>query len=93
MAESNGDSEQAAPALATEAVLKASEPIPEGSRKISGLDFNRYADRSITVEELLDGMSNMGFQASAIGDAIRIINDMVRHYHDCYFVRWLKCEK
>ncbi|KAI9814045.1 MAG: Deoxyhypusine synthase [Pycnora praestabilis] len=65
-----------APSSVTDAVLKPSEPVPEGVRKVEGVDFNRYADRSITVEELVGGMKNMGFQASAVGDAVQIINDM-----------------
>ncbi|KAI9841381.1 MAG: Deoxyhypusine synthase [Thelocarpon superellum] len=35
----------------------------------------------MTVEELVAGMSAMGFQASAVGDAVRVINDM-RTWHD-----------
>ncbi|KAF2095200.1 DS-domain-containing protein [Rhizodiscina lignyota] len=76
MSQSNGGTANAAPSLATDAVLMASEPIPEGTRTVSGIDFNKYADRSIPVEELLAGISNMGFQGSSIGEAIRIINDM-----------------
>jgi deoxyhypusine synthase len=29
---------------------------------------------------LMGNISNIGFQASAIGEAVRIINDMVRTY-------------
>jgi deoxyhypusine synthase len=32
----------------------------------------------VSVEDLVSGMANMGFQASALGEAVRIINDMVR---------------
>ncbi|KAF2823695.1 DS-domain-containing protein [Ophiobolus disseminans] len=65
-----------APAGATDAVLKPSAPIPEGSREVQGIDFNQYASRSITVEELVGGYANMGFQATSVGEAVRIINDM-----------------
>jgi|TARA_R110002003_G_scaffold159_4_gene13755 hypothetical protein len=66
-----------APAAATDAVLKPSAPVPEGSREVQGIDFNQYASRSITVEELVGGYANMGFQATSVGEAVRIINDMV----------------
>lgn len=70
-------SEAAAPSGATDAVLKPSEPVPEGAREVQGIDFNQYAGRSITVEELIAGYSSMGFQATSVGEAVRIINDMV----------------
>jgi hypothetical protein len=55
------------PSNATDAVLKPSEPVPEGSREVQGIDFNDYAD--------------MGFQATAVGEAVRIVNDMVSGTH------------
>ena len=66
-----------APSLATGAVLKPSEPIAAGMREVDGIDFDDYAGRDITVCELVAGMTNMGFQASAVTEATRIINDMV----------------
>lgn len=66
-----------APAAATDAVLKPSEPVPEGAKEVQGIDFNEYASRAITVEELVGGYATMGFQATAVGEAVRIINDMV----------------
>ncbi|PMD38725.1 deoxyhypusine synthase, partial [Hyaloscypha variabilis F] len=50
--------------------------MPEGSQKVEELDFNKFAGRDITVNDLISGMNNMGFQASSIGEAVRIINDM-----------------
>ncbi|KAL1984340.1 hypothetical protein VTN96DRAFT_9201 [Rasamsonia emersonii] len=64
------------PASATQAVLVASAPVPEDARKVRGVDFNQFADRDITVPELVANMANMGFQASAVADAVRIINEM-----------------
>ena len=66
-----------APSLATDAVLKPSEPIAAGMREVDGIDFDDYVGRDITVCELVAGMTNMGFQASAVTEATRIINDMV----------------
>ncbi|KAI4935765.1 Deoxyhypusine synthase [Alternaria arbusti] len=69
-------SNSSAPTGATDAVLKPSEPVPEGAQEVQGIDFNQYASRSITVEELVGGYANMGFQATSVGEAVRIINDM-----------------
>jgi hypothetical protein len=65
------------PSNATDAVLKPSEPVPEDSTEVQGIEFNDYADRAITVEELVAGYASMGFQATAVGEAVRIVNDMV----------------
>jgi deoxyhypusine synthase len=77
MTSANQEPVLGAPEGATNAVLKPSEPVPKGSREVRGIDFNDYAGRSITVEELLGGYANMGFQATAVGEAVRIVNDMV----------------
>ena len=67
----------AAPSGAADAVLKPSDPVPERAIPVKGIDFDAYADRNVTVAELVSGMTNMGFQASSIGQAVRIINAMV----------------
>ncbi|MCJ1291976.1 Deoxyhypusine synthase [Xylographa carneopallida] len=64
------------PSLASDAVLKPSQPIAAGMREVDGIDFDDYAGRDITVSELIAGMTNMGFQATAVTEATRIINDM-----------------
>ena len=66
-----------APQVATAAVLKPSEDMPEGARKVKGFEFDGHEKEEVTVSELINGMANMGFQASALADAVRIINDMV----------------
>lgn len=71
------DPGQAPPSNATDAVLKPSEPVPADTREVRGIEFDDYAQRSITVEELMGGYARMGFQATAIGEAVRIVNDMV----------------
>lgn len=68
-----------APNTATDAVLKPSAPVEAGARVVKGLDFNKYKDKALTVEELVDNMAGMGFQASAVSEAVRIVNDMVSH--------------
>lgn len=65
-----------APSGAKDAVLVKSEEMPEGSQKVEELDFNKLRGRPITADDLLQGMRNMGFQASSMCDAVRIINDM-----------------
>jgi hypothetical protein len=75
--------DSSAPTGATDAVLKPSAPVPDGSREVQGIDFNQYAARSITVEELVGGYANMGFQATSVGEAVRIINDMVSCSRPC----------
>lgn len=65
------------PAAATDAVLKPSQPVPADAREVQGIDFDAYARRTMTVEELVGGYARMGFQATAIGEAVRIVNDMV----------------
>lgn len=65
-----------APSGAKDAVLVKSEEMPEGSQKVEELDFNKFKGRPITTDDLFQGMRNMGFQASSMCDAVRIINDM-----------------
>ncbi|KAI9710440.1 MAG: Deoxyhypusine synthase [Candelaria pacifica] len=72
----NGVDSGNAPSSVTNAVLKPSDPIPSGAQKVKGIDFNKYAGKDITVNELVAGMTNMGFQATAVGNAVGIINDM-----------------
>lgn len=67
----------AVPESVAAAVLVKSEEMPAGSKQVDELDFNALAGSKITVEDLIAGMTNMGFQASSIGEAVKIINDMV----------------
>jgi deoxyhypusine synthase len=68
----------APPSTVTEAVLVKSIEMPEGSQKVEELDFNKFKGRPITVDDLFEGMKHMGFQASSMCEAVRIINEMVR---------------
>ncbi|KAI9895039.1 MAG: Deoxyhypusine synthase [Vezdaea aestivalis] len=79
--ESKPNPPSAPPAAATEAVLKPSAPVPEGSTITKGIDHNAFQDHEMTVSELVEGMSNMGIQAGAISKAVQIINEM-RAYRD-----------
>lgn len=67
----------AAPTAVTDAVLKPSNPVPDGAIPVEGVEFGKFAHRNISVSELVDGMANMGFQASSIGQAVQIVDGMV----------------
>lgn len=66
------------PSEATQAVLVPSASVPENAREVGGIDWTSLPDasRSVLADFVLN-LSNQGFQSSSIGDAIRIINDMV----------------
>lgn len=73
-ADSNGTN---APSGATDAVLKPSDPVPDGAMPVKGIEFGDFKDRNVSVPELLEGMTQMGFQASSIGQAAQIVDGMV----------------
>lgn len=76
----------AAPSGATDAVLKPSDPVPEGAMPVKGLDFNDFKNRNITAAELVENMAQMGFQASSIGQAAKIVDGMVRTSLFCHSI-------
>lgn len=61
------------PEIAVNAVLKASEKMPEGSQTVKGYDFNDGLDYSA----LLATYKKSGFQATNFGKAVDEINNMV----------------
>ncbi|PHH89248.1 hypothetical protein CDD83_6439 [Cordyceps sp. RAO-2017] len=63
------------PVAAKQAVLQQSEEMPPEAQPVEDFDFSKLKG-PVTVEDLLQGMRNMGFQASSMAEAIRIINDM-----------------
>jgi hypothetical protein len=73
----------APPSAATDAVLVKSVEMPEDAQKVEELDFNKFKGRPITVDDLFQGMKHMGFQASSMCEAVRIINEMVRTRRAC----------
>lgn len=66
-----------APSGATDAVLKPSDPVPEGAMPVKGLDFDDFKGSDITAAQLVENMTQMGFQASSIGQAAKIVDGMV----------------
>ena len=73
----HGQSALGAPVIAADAVLKPSDPVPKNMQQIRGIEFEQFTERDMTVKELVAGMANMGFQATAVAEAVRIINDLV----------------
>ena len=72
--EETSEQSDAAPQLSTDAVLKPSEAVPTGTRVVKGFEFNQYTNKTIPVEDIISGMASMGFQASSLAEAVRIIN-------------------
>lgn len=66
------------PSSVTDSVLQSSQPVPEGSHVVSGVDFDKFQGRDITVAEMVDNLAHTGFQGSAVAEAAQIINEMVR---------------
>lgn len=67
----------AVPASVTASVLQSSQPVPDGSHVVSGVDFDQFQGRDITVAEMVDNLAHTGFQGSAVAQAASIINEMV----------------
>lgn len=55
-------------------VLQASEPVPESQVPVHGPNF----DRPHSLDQLLSSYATVGFQATSLGKAIDIVNEMVR---------------
>lgn len=67
------------PSRATDAVLVVSEPVPDDAQEVRGIDWSSFsAESRSNIAEFVLSLTNQGFQSKAIGDAIKIINDMVR---------------
>ncbi|KAI8894609.1 DHS-like NAD/FAD-binding domain-containing protein [Globomyces pollinis-pini] len=61
------------PQSVLEAVLKKSEPIHPDAKKVIGYDFNQGLD----YHKLFQSYATTGYQATNIGKAIEIINQMI----------------
>ncbi|GES85419.1 deoxyhypusine synthase [Rhizophagus clarus] len=66
------NNEEAALKTATASVLLRSTPVPENSVTVKGPDFNQQ----LSLHELLESYSRIGFQAFSVGKAIELINKM-----------------
>ncbi|KAJ3476148.1 hypothetical protein NLI96_g11366 [Meripilus lineatus] len=60
------------PSGASAAVLKQSDPVPESAVSVEGPDF----DEPVSLQQLLESYTRIGFQANSLGKAIDIVNKM-----------------
>lgn len=73
----------APPEKATDAVLVQSDPVPEGTCEVKGIDWTALPpEQRNVIANFVNSLTSQGFQSSSIGDAINIINDMVGHPED-----------
>lgn len=64
-------------AVFRENVLGSSADMAPNQRMVSGIDFNKFQGRDITVVEMLEGMENIGFQATGVAEAVKLMQEMV----------------
>ncbi|KAM9890215.1 hypothetical protein OXX79_011592, partial [Metschnikowia pulcherrima] len=50
------------PSLATDAVLKQSEPVPEDFVEVTGVDYSKDSAYNMRATDLINSMKTMGFQ-------------------------------
>lgn len=74
MSPANTDQPTSVPTQTTDAVLSASEPLPDGTPLVRGYDFS---DPSTDYNRLLESYAKSGFQATHFGQAVDIINSML----------------
>ncbi|CAG8500588.1 8001_t:CDS:2 [Cetraspora pellucida] len=60
------------PTVATQAVLVKSTSMPDNATTVIGPDFNQ----NHSLKDLLESYSRIGFQATSVGQAINVINQM-----------------
>lgn len=64
------------PNLASDAVLKQSIPVPDSFEEVSGIDYSKDNAYNMNAKDLISSMSKMGFQASSLSQACKIIDEM-----------------
>lgn len=64
------------PDILNDAVLKQSAPVPDDFIKVEGIDYSKPESRNMRAKDLTKAMSTMGFQASSLGKACTIIDEM-----------------
>ena len=67
----------ALPASAQAAVLQKSQPLPEDAQKVNGPNFDEVNPNDLSA--ILKSMESIGFQGTSVSEAVRIIEQMVRH--------------
>lgn len=69
-------STSAIPSSASAAVLQPSDPIPDTAVSVQGPNF----DAPLSLQDFLQSYKRIGFQANSLGQAIDIVNRMVRPF-------------
>jgi deoxyhypusine synthase len=64
------------PGLASDAVLMKSAPVPDSFVEVKGIDYSKDEAYNMRAVDMVESMKNMGFQASSVGKACDIINNM-----------------
>ncbi|CAK7901177.1 deoxyhypusine synthase [[Candida] anglica] len=64
------------PELANESVFVPSIPVPDDFVEVSGIDYSKDSAYNMRATDMIDSMRTMGFQASSLGKACDIIQDM-----------------
>lgn len=64
------------PDILSDAVLKQSVPVPDDYVKVEGIDYSKPESRNMKAKDLIASMATMGFQASSLGKACSIIDEM-----------------
>ncbi|RLV94134.1 Deoxyhypusine synthase [Spathaspora sp. JA1] len=64
------------PDLASDAVLKHSIPVPQDFVEVKGIDYSQDSAYNMKAKDLINSMKTMGFQASNLGQACDIIDEM-----------------
>lgn len=68
----------AVPSQASAAVLQPSEPVSSDAISVKGPQF----DNNLSLQDLLQSYERIGFQATSLGRAIRIVDKMVSAAED-----------
>jgi deoxyhypusine synthase len=64
------------PELLSDAVLKASVPVPDNFIEVKGIDYSKPEAVNMRATDLIKGMKTMGFQASSVAQGCEIIDEM-----------------
>ncbi|ODV76561.1 deoxyhypusine synthase [Cyberlindnera jadinii NRRL Y-1542] len=64
------------PEILSDAVLKASVPVPDSFVEVKGIDYSKPEATNMRAVDLINGMKTMGFQASSVAKGCEIIDEM-----------------
>lgn len=64
------------PAIASDAVLVKSVPVPDDFVEVKGIDYSQDSAYNMRAKDLIKSMETMGFQASSLSKACNVIEEM-----------------